>query len=109
MPACLLVLCVLCCVRCVCVCGSCASRLLTRRSAAVYGDTSALSPGGVRVGSPAMTTRGLTTDDFATVAEFLHRGCQIAIAVQEKHGKQLKVRIPTTMMTVCVSCVGVAC
>merc|ERR1740138_1080097 len=31
---------------------------------AVHGDTSALSPGGVRIGSPAMTTRGCTTEDF---------------------------------------------
>merc|ERR1719382_550592 len=30
----------------------------------VPGDASALSPGGVRIGTPAMTTRGCTTDDF---------------------------------------------
>merc|ERR1712084_121567 len=29
---------------------------------AVHGDVSALSPGGVRIGSPAMTTRGCTTE-----------------------------------------------
>merc|ERR1719159_311581 len=31
---------------------------------AVHGDASALSPGGVRIGSPAMTTRGCTAEDF---------------------------------------------
>merc|ERR1711862_985983 len=31
---------------------------------AVHGDASALSPGGVRIGSPAMTTRGCTVEDF---------------------------------------------
>merc|ERR1711953_800646 len=36
---------------------------------AVHGDASALSPGGVRIGSPAMTTRGFGTEDFKKVAE----------------------------------------
>jgi len=40
---------------------------------AVHGDASALSPGGVRVGTPAMTTRGCKESDFATVASFLDR------------------------------------
>merc|ERR1712048_1055534 len=31
---------------------------------AVHGDASALSPGGVRIGSPSMTTRGCTSEDF---------------------------------------------
>merc|ERR1739845_305064 len=45
---------------------------------AVPGDVSALSPGGVRIGTPAMTTRGCTDDDFKTIATFLDRACQIA-------------------------------
>lgn len=48
---------------------------------AVHGDVSALSPGGVRIGSPAMTTRGLTAADFQKVGEFLDRCCAIALAV----------------------------
>merc|ERR1712039_910661 len=36
---------------------------------AVHGDASALSPGGVRVGAPSMTTRRCTTDDFKKIAE----------------------------------------
>jgi len=55
----------------------------------VHGDVSALSPGGVRIGSPAMTTRGCTEDDFKTVALFLDRCCQIALAVQKEKGKKL--------------------
>merc|ERR1711991_370831 len=51
---------------------------------AVHGDASALSPGGVRIGSPAMTTRGCTEDDFKKVAGFLDRCCQIALAVQKE-------------------------
>merc|ERR1712241_1083637 len=57
---------------------------------AVHGDASALSPGGVRVGTPAMTTRGCTTEDFRKIAEFLDRCCQIALQVQKEKGKKLK-------------------
>jgi len=31
---------------------------------AIYGDTSGLNPGGIRLGTPAMTSRGLKEDDF---------------------------------------------
>merc|ERR1712165_680258 len=57
---------------------------------AVHGDASALSPGGVRVGSPSMTTRGCTIDDFKKIGEFLDRCCQIAVKVQAAKGKKLK-------------------
>merc|ERR1719159_908332 len=56
---------------------------------AVHGDASALSPGGVRIGAPAMTTRGCTTEYFVKIAGFLDRCCQIALAVQKSHGKKL--------------------
>merc|ERR1711963_766944 len=57
---------------------------------AVHGDASALSPGGVRIGAPAMTTRGCTSDDFKKIACFLDRCCHIALKVQEEKGKKLK-------------------
>merc|ERR1712151_1425289 len=57
---------------------------------AVHGDASALSPGGVRIGTPAMTTRGCNTGDFKTIAGFLDRCCQIALKVQAEKGKKLK-------------------
>merc|ERR1711948_235012 len=57
---------------------------------AVHGDASALSPGGVRIGSPAMTTRGCTKEDFVKIALFLDRCCQIALKVQQTSGKKLK-------------------
>merc|ERR1712187_543164 len=57
---------------------------------AVHGDVSALSPGGVRIGSPAMTTRGCTADDFRRIADFLDRACQIALKVQQEKGKKLR-------------------
>merc|ERR1719310_1193893 len=57
---------------------------------AVHGDVSALSPGGVRIGAPAMTTRGCKTEDFKKIALFLDRCCRIALDVQAKKGKKLK-------------------
>merc|ERR1712166_396432 len=66
----------------------CASISLNRN--AVHGDVSALSPGGVRIGTPAMTTRGCGAKDFTKIAEFLDRCCQIALKVQKEKGKKLK-------------------
>jgi len=63
---------------------------ITLNRNAVHGDASALSPGGVRVGMPAMTTRGCKEEDCQQIGEFLHRCCNIAIKIQESHGKKLK-------------------
>ena len=43
----------------------------------VPGDKSALVPSGLRLGSPAMTTRGLVEEDFDRIVEFLDRGVNI--------------------------------
>merc|ERR1719215_1350228 len=66
----------------------CASISLNRN--AVHGDVSALSPGGVRIGTPAMTTRGCGAADFVKIAEFLDRCAKIALKVQKEKGKKLK-------------------
>merc|ERR1712176_1138100 len=63
---------------------------ITLNRNAVHGDASALSPGGVRVGLPAMTTRGCKEEESKQIAEFLDRCCNIAIKLQESHGKKLK-------------------
>ena len=39
----------------------------------VPGDKSALVPGGLRMGAPALTTRGFTEKDFHQVGEFVDR------------------------------------
>merc|ERR1712066_1124696 len=57
---------------------------------AVHGDASALSPGGVRIGTPAMTSRGLKEDGFVKIAEFLDRVLQITLRIQKEKGKKLK-------------------
>lgn len=57
----------------------------------VPGDTSALNPGGIRMGTPALTSRGLTEDDFAKVAHFFDRAVNIAIKLSNtEQGKKLK-------------------
>lgn len=50
----------------------------------VPGDKSALKPGGLRLGTPAMTTRGFTTTDFERVADIIHRGIGITLAVDKE-------------------------
>jgi len=57
---------------------------------AVHGDASALSPGGVRVGTPAMTTRGCNEEDFKTIANFLDQCVKITLEIQAEKGKKLK-------------------
>lgn len=49
----------------------------------VPGDRSALKPGGLRMGSPAMTTRGFQPDDFARVAEIVDRAVSITLKVDK--------------------------
>ena len=50
----------------------------------VPGDKSALKPGGLRMGTPAMTTRGFGTSDFARVAEIVHRAVAITVKIDQQ-------------------------
>lgn len=50
----------------------------------VPGDKSALFPSGLRVGTPAMTTRGFGDEEFAKVAEFIDRAVKISIDLKSK-------------------------
>ncbi|CAN4107176.1 unnamed protein product [Withania somnifera] len=63
---------------------------ITVNKNAVFGDSSALAPGGVRIGTPAMTSRGLVEKDFEQIAEFLHRAVTITLNIQKEYGKLLK-------------------
>mmetsp|Transcript_18922 Transcript_18922/g.31317 ORF Transcript_18922/g.31317 Transcript_18922/m.31317 type:complete len:518 (-) Transcript_18922:62-1615(-) len=64
---------------------------ITTNKNSIAGDVSAINPGGIRVGTPALTSRGFTEDDFAVVADFLHRGCDIAIRAQKVAASASKV------------------
>lgn len=57
----------------------------------VPGDTSALMPGGIRMGTPALTSRGFAENDFAKVAHFFDRAVKIALKLKNtEQGKKLK-------------------
>jgi len=62
---------------------------ITLNKNAVHGDVSAMAPGGVRIGAPAMTSRGMKEADFQKIGDFLHRGLQLCLEVQGKSGKKL--------------------
>jgi glycine hydroxymethyltransferase len=49
----------------------------------VPGDRSALVPGGLRMGTPAMTTRGFTEEDFVRVADVVDRAVTIASRIDK--------------------------
>lgn len=42
--------------------------------------------GGIRMGTPALTTRGFGANDFEKVADMLDQGIKIAMQVNEKAG-----------------------
>ncbi|KAK6140845.1 hypothetical protein DH2020_025413 [Rehmannia glutinosa] len=56
---------------------------ITLNKNSVPGDKSALVPGGIRIGSPAMTTRGFGEDEFIQVADFIHEGVQITLEAKK--------------------------
>jgi len=57
----------------------------------IPGDTSALTPGGIRMGTPALTSRGFKEEDFAKVAGFFDRAVAIAVKLKNtEQGKKLK-------------------
>lgn len=56
----------------------------------VYGDTSAINPGGIRVGTAALTTRGFLEKDFEKIGEFIDMVIILCQKIQELSGKKLK-------------------
>ncbi|XP_078229245.1 serine hydroxymethyltransferase, cytosolic isoform X3 [Callithrix jacchus] len=62
------------------------------------GDRSALRPSGLRLGTPALTSRGLLEKDFGKVAHFIHRGIELTLQIQSDIGvratlKEFKERL----------------
>lgn len=49
-----------------------------------------MSPGGVRIGAPALTTRGMKEPEFRQIAQFMSRAAELAIKIQAASGKMLK-------------------
>lgn len=57
---------------------------ITLNKNSINGDTSAFSPGGVRVGTPALTSRKYVEKDFEVVGHFLVRVARLAVAIQDR-------------------------
>ncbi|EGV66229.1 hypothetical protein CANTEDRAFT_112774 [Yamadazyma tenuis ATCC 10573] len=49
----------------------------------IPGDKSALVPGGIRIGAPAMTTRGLGEEDFKKIVSYIDQAVIIAKEIQD--------------------------
>ncbi|KAL0806619.1 hypothetical protein Bca101_099111 [Brassica carinata] len=62
----------------------------------VPGDVSAMVPGGIRMGTPALTSRGFIEEDFAKVAEYFDLAVKIALKIKaESQGTKLKDFVAT--------------
>lgn len=55
----------------------------------VPGDKSALNPSGIRLGTPALTTRGLVETDIDTVVDFIDRGLKLSKTIGAASGPKL--------------------
>lgn len=69
------------------VCDACH---ITLNKNTIVGDPNAINPGGVRIGTPAMTSRGLMEADFEKVAAFLNEVLDLSKEIQASSGKALK-------------------
>ncbi|XP_019461799.1 PREDICTED: serine hydroxymethyltransferase, mitochondrial-like isoform X2 [Lupinus angustifolius] len=57
----------------------------------VPGDVSAMVPGGIRMGTPALTSRGFAEEDFKKVAEFFDEAVKLALQIKANaQGTKLK-------------------
>jgi glycine hydroxymethyltransferase len=55
----------------------------------IKGDLSAVTPGGVRLGTAALTTRGLGPEDMSVVAGYLDEALTLALQIQKQSGSKL--------------------
>jgi glycine hydroxymethyltransferase len=62
---------------------------ITLNKNTIIGDKSAVTPGGVRIGTPAVTTRGYMEADMVRVAEFLDEASKLSISIQKESGPKL--------------------
>ncbi|KAK1362706.1 SHMT domain-containing protein [Heracleum sosnowskyi] len=62
----------------------------------VPGDVSAMVPGGIRMGTPALTSRGFVEEDFLKVAEFFDAAVKLALKIKaDTKGTKLKDFVET--------------
>jgi glycine hydroxymethyltransferase len=63
---------------------------ITLNKNTIIGDKSAVTPGGVRIGTCAVTTRGYLEHDMKEVGRFIDEVFKVSLKVQETHGKKLR-------------------
>lgn len=59
------------------------------------GDKSALKPGGLRIGAPALTSRQFKTQDFEKVADYIDQGIKLGLEIQAVSGPDFKKFVET--------------
>jgi glycine hydroxymethyltransferase len=54
----------------------------------IPGDKSALTPCGIRIGAPAMTTRGMGEEDFKRIADYINQTIDLCKKIQSELPKE---------------------
>jgi len=54
---------------------------ITLNKNTILGDKSAITPGGVRIGTPAVTSRGFLNDDMREVGRFIDEVMKISVKI----------------------------
>ena len=62
---------------------------ITLNKNTIIGDKSAITPGGIRIGTPAVTTRGYMEQDMREVGRYIDELFKISLDIQAKKGKKL--------------------
>ena len=62
---------------------------ITLNKNTILGDKSAITPGGVRIGTPAVTTRGYMEQDMLEVSRYLDEIAKLSIDIQKTSGAKL--------------------
>ena len=60
---------------------ACDAMHITLNKNTIVGDKSAITPGGVRIGTPAVTTRGYLEDDLKEVARLLDEVFKVSLDI----------------------------
>lgn len=55
---------------------------ITANKNSIVGDKSAVNPGGIRLGTPAMTTRGMKEPEMEVIATFVLKAVEISKRIQ---------------------------
>jgi glycine hydroxymethyltransferase len=62
---------------------------MTTNKNSMPGDKNYINPGGIRLGTGALTTRGMVEKDMEKIAEYLLESVKMSARIQEKVGKKL--------------------